>query len=94
MFSWEIPNQVSEKTHATITPNKIKNKSFLSSKYPGHVKIFLIASKMSFKVGFGIYIPTVQALYLIDLLRSGSLVQGRIMAKLSRTYSPPGPGVG
>ena len=62
------------KIRAIIRPNKINSTSFLSSKYPGHVKISLIVPIMSFKVGFQIYIPSVHELYLIDPLRSRSPV--------------------
>ena len=58
---------------AMIRPKQANNKPFLSSKYPGHVKISLITSIMYFKVGFWTYIPTVHQLYLIDLLGSAGI---------------------
>lgn len=69
---FQITYQV--KIHAIIRPSKVNSTSFLSSKYPGHVKISLMVPVVSIKVGFQIYIPSVYELYLIDLLRSRSPV--------------------
>ena len=67
-------------THTIITLTKINNKSFLSSQYPSHVKLFPRVSKISFKFTFQICIPVVPTMNLIDLLRSRSLTAGGITA--------------